>query len=502
VWNVIEWDISTLTAGEADYVNSEITAIRIDLVSAAGDVWEIDWVSVGSKAAPPLSAALSTEASTRATQTGELYAKYTVKVDVAGLISGYGLASTANNAAPTSSFGVRANAFFVAPPAVASATAPTTDLYDGYVWLDTSVVPNVTRYRSGAAWVLNAPVLPFVVQATPTTVNGVAVPAGVYANDLFVKNGTITNAKIANLAVDDAKIANLSVSKLTAGAVAVGQYIQSTGFAAGSNGWRINGDGTAEFANAVVRGTVYASAGSFTGSIYASSGAVGGVNISGGGLNAGGFTGYAWPASGQNGFHLGPSGLLLGNPYDGKHFHVTAAGNVFAPGLSIVDGAATFSGSLSAASGTFSGSLTADAINAVSTINIAGNAVTVPSLTEGMYGASFAPTAYWAQSMTSGYSTWPGGTFLTVIVAVTCTQTSGGDCEMMCVIVNSAGGEAQIFRSVQTMRSNDKLTVVFIGGVTIPHDDSWRVRIYMRNSWSNGTWVSDKTNILAIGAKR
>lgn len=38
----------------------------------------------------------------------------------------------------------------------------------------------------------------------------------------------------------------------------------------------------------------------------------------------------------------------------------------------------TFAGSLSAATGTFSGSLTADAINAVSTINLAGQAVTIP----------------------------------------------------------------------------------------------------------------------------
>jgi hypothetical protein len=513
VWNVIEWDMSTLTAGEADYVNSEITAIGIDLVSAAGDVWEIDWVSVGSKAATPLSAALSTEASTRATQTGELYAKYTVKVDVAGLISGYGLASTANNAAPTSSFGVRANSFFVAPPAVAQATAPTANLYDGFAWLDTSVTPNVTRYRSGSSWVLNAPVLPFVVQATPTTVNGVAVPAGVYANDLFVKNGTITNAKIANLAVDDAKIANLSVSKLDAGSLKVGSYISSSNYVSGSQGFAIWANGNAEFNNATVRGTVYASSGSFTGAVYASSGSfsgslysndgtIGGIRINNNGLNAGSYYGYAWPTDGGGGFHIGPNGLGFGNANLGRYFQIEANGNIYAPQLSIVNGNASFSGNLQAANGTFSGTLTASAINAVNTINIAGNAVTVPSLTEGMYGASFAPTANWAQSMTSGYSTWPGGTFLTVIVALTCTQTSGGDCEMMCVIVNSAGGEAQIFRSVQTMRSNDKLTVVFMGGVTIPHDDSWRVRIYMRNSWSNGTWVSDKTNILVIGAKR
>lgn len=224
---------------------------RIDLIDGSG------LGSVNARLASQ-AAAVQTEASTRATQTGELYAKYTVKVDVAGLVSGYGLASTANNAAPTSSFGVRANSFFVAPPAVAQATAPTANLYDGFVWLDTSVTPNVTRYRSGSSWVLNAPALPFVVQATPTTVNGVAVPAGVYANDLFVKNGTITNAKIANLAVDDAKIANLSVSKLTAGSLAVGQYVQSTNYVPNVSGWQWRADGSAELGSQYIRGKLTA----------------------------------------------------------------------------------------------------------------------------------------------------------------------------------------------------------------------------------------------------
>lgn len=283
-----------------------------------------------------------------------LATQYGMRVQVAAdgrrLIGGYGLMGT-NSAerGPSIDFGVLANRFYVGAP-------PT----DGAI--------SSTR--------------PFIVQTTPTTINGVDVPAGVYIEDGFIKNGTITNLKVANGAIDDLKVASVSASKLTAGSISVGQHIQSSGFVSGNSGWRINGDGTAEFANAIVRGTVYASAGSFTGSIYASSGAIGGVNISGGGLNAGGYTGYAWPAaSGQNGFHLGPGGLLLGNPHDGKYFHVTAAGNVFAPGLSIVDGAATFSGALSAATGTFSGSLTAQAVNAVSTVNIAGNAVTVPTTT-------------------------------------------------------------------------------------------------------------------------
>jgi hypothetical protein len=269
--------------------------------------------------------------------------------------------------------------------------------------------------------VLNAPVLPFVVQATPTTVNGVAVPAGVYANDLFVKNGTITNAKIANLAVDDAKIANLSVSKLDAGSLKVGSYISSANYVAGSQGFGIWATGAAEFNNVTVRGTVYASSGSFTGAVYASSGSftgavyassgsfsgslysndgtIGGVRINGNGLNTGSYYGYAWPTDGGGGFHLGPNGLLTGNANLGKYLQLTSDGNIYAPQLTVVNGNASFSGNLQAANGTFSGTLTAAAINAVNTINIAGNAVTTMLWSIGgsyaAVGFTVPPGQYW-----------------------------------------------------------------------------------------------------------
>lgn len=295
---------------------------------------EVDSVFVTDGEIAYTNATIQTEATTRATETGELYAQYTVKTDVAGLVSGYGLASTANNAAPTSSFGVRASNFYVAPPSVSSATAPTTNLYPGYVWLDTSVTPNVTRYYTGTAWSTTPQNLPFIVQTAPTTINGVAVPAGVYMRDAYIQNGTITNAKIANLAVDDAKIANLNVSKLVAGSIAVGQHIQSTGYIAGSAGWRINGNGTAEFSGVVVRGTVYATAG-----------LIGGITIASDAVRAG-QTAY----NTGSGFHLGSDGRLsLGN---------SAGNNLTWDGTNLnVVGGGTFSGDISAASGTFTGNV-------------------------------------------------------------------------------------------------------------------------------------------------
>ena len=124
------------------------------------------------------SAAVSTESQARITADNKLFAQYTVKVDVNGYVSGYGLASTLVGDAPTSAFAVRTDRFYVASPAG----------------------PGV------------APTMPFYVQTAPTMVNGVSVPVGVYMTDAYIANGTITNAKIANLAVDGAKIARASIN--------------------------------------------------------------------------------------------------------------------------------------------------------------------------------------------------------------------------------------------------------------------------------------------------
>lgn len=83
--------------------------------------------------------------------------------------------------------------------------------------------------------------------------------ANLAVGNAAIANLAVTNAKIANLAVDDAKISDLAVTKLTAGSVSVGQYIQSTGYSAGTTGWYIGGNGVAEFGAASIRGQLTAS---------------------------------------------------------------------------------------------------------------------------------------------------------------------------------------------------------------------------------------------------
>lgn len=283
---------------------------------------------------------------------------------------------------------------------------------EGTVWVDTSVTPNVTKYYVNGAWVTTSPDLPFVIAASPDIVDGIPVPAGVYMDAAYIKNGTITNAKIGFAAIDDAKVANLSASKLTAGTIDVGQYIQSSGYVAGSAGWRINGNGNAEFSGVVVRGTIYATTGqiggntidstsihsgttgygtgagfylgsdgrfslsnkltwdgsvlnivgggTFSGALSAATGTFAG-NVHGGQFTTGAFTGYAWPAANNYGTYLGPSGLLIGNANNGKYLQVTQDGNIYTPGFNVVNG-----------------TMTVNQANVINTLNIAGNAVTVP----------------------------------------------------------------------------------------------------------------------------
>ena len=97
----------------------------------------------------------------------------------------------------------------------------------------------------------------------------------------------------------------------------------------------------------------------------------GNISVTSGSLLGGTFTGYAWPASGGTGFYLGPSGLLLGNLNDGRYFQADAGGNVYAPGLSIVNGVTTLSQLIINANGTISGGgggqVTAPGIDAIQT---------------------------------------------------------------------------------------------------------------------------------------
>lgn len=304
------------------------------------------WVAVTDKAATDAAAAaaqaqatannavaaIQTEQSVRANETGHLGAQYTVRMQLGQggqqVIGGFGLSGTSSQTAGARiDFGVLANSFWVAAP-------------------NGSGVANVK---------------PFSVQTTAQTVNGVVVPAGVYMDAAYIRNVTVLWARFGTLVADSIQATAISASQLTAGNGVIGGSLKSSNYVAGSSGWTLRPDGVAEFSGVIVRGTV-----------YATSGTVGGWSIGSNYLRSSNYV------AGVRGVHFGSDGSVEIRSTDGSRtFNLQATGTqpvLSVPGLSILgNGSASFSGVLSGASGSFSGTLTAD--NIVNTSHLVNGAV-------------------------------------------------------------------------------------------------------------------------------
>ena len=110
-------------------------------------------------------------------ENGGLSSQYSVKLDNNGHVAGFGLSNTDNDGTPTSAFIVRADKFAI-------------------------VNPSATGQQSNSPGTTADRIVPFSVQTAATTVNGETVPAGVYMDTAFIKNGSIESAKIGSLTVD------------------------------------------------------------------------------------------------------------------------------------------------------------------------------------------------------------------------------------------------------------------------------------------------------------
>lgn len=279
------------------------------------------WVAVTDKAATDAAAAaaqaqatannavaaIQTEQSVRANETGHLGAQYTVRMQLGQggqqVVGGFGLSGTSSQTAGARiDFGVLANSFWVAAP-------------------NGSGVANVR---------------PFSVQTTAQTVNGVVVPAGVYMDAAYINNVTALWAKFGTLVADSIQATAISASQLTAGNGVIGGSLKSSNYVAGSSGWTLRPDGVAEFSGVIVRGTV-----------YATSGQVGGWVVASDRIYSAGF-------SSANGLQLRSDGHIYArNAATNVTFNTaaTGAGEVLRIGTALVvnaQGDAIFGGTLSA----------------------------------------------------------------------------------------------------------------------------------------------------------
>nr|WP_279085943.1 DUF1983 domain-containing protein [Comamonas thiooxydans] len=207
--------------------------------------------------------------------------------------------------------------------------------------------------------------VPFYVQTSDMTINGVPVPAGVYMDSARIGNVEALFGRFGSLFADKVQATAISASQLTAGNGVIGGTLKSSNYVAGSSGWTLRPDGMAEFSGVIVRGTVYASSGQVGGvtiasnelhssnwnNVYGPGGTGWAIRANGqayfndlnirGQINGGAYTGYQWPSGTGTGFHLGPSGLLLGNPSTGKYVEINALGDMYTPGFNVVGGVMT-----------------------------------------------------------------------------------------------------------------------------------------------------------------
>lgn len=318
----------------------------------------------------------STSIQTLTSTTNGLSGQYTVKIDSNGYVSGFGLASTPINGTPSSSFIVRADSFAIASPSG----------------------PGIS------------PSIPFIVRTTPTTINGESVPAGVYIDSAWIANGTISSAQITSL----------TATKITAGTITaaidlrspivrsgsvlpgnpgfyLGDYGGVNQFYIGNGSVGINGralqfDGT----NAIVRGGIYAYFGTI-GSILIDANGISSSNYvsgsSGFSLNQSGAAefsnvtvrGAVYSTFGQiGGINISGNGLSTSNFGAGTGWSITGSGN------------ATFN-NIYARGDIEASTLKANTVM-VNTLNIQGNAVTIP-----------------LTSFSSSYISHPGSGYLKVM---------------------------------------------------------------------------------------
>lgn len=204
--------------------------------------------------------AIQQQATINTEQGALINAAWTVRIDSGNAVSGFGL--MVDGATGRSDFIIRSDRFAIAAP----------QAYDqnGKPIVNTAAFPfivDVTNPASPKVLIKNAYIDQAFIQ---TLVTGSLVADRITGQTLtgtHIRGGDMAIG--SNFSVDSAGSATM-LNAFIKGTV------QSVNYGAGTSGWQIHNNGNAEFNNAVLRGTVYATGGWFQGTVYAEK-MVGGV---------------------------------------------------------------------------------------------------------------------------------------------------------------------------------------------------------------------------------
>lgn len=247
----------------------------------------------------------------------------------------------------------------------------------------------------------------------------------------YIEAGAITNAYIGNF---------ISSTNFDGSIDANGNIINF-----GLNGWAIGKGGSAVLNSAKIRGEI----------------------------NGGAYTGFAWPSGSGTGFHLGPFGLLLGNFNTGRYVQIDATGNFFAPGITISNGSATFSGLLTTAR-----------------INVGSSANAVDFIDPSQPSVPLV-------SVANGFLAFSGDTGVSTLVPATCFDSKSGasfDCSYFTFAGAPVTSIQLLFTTNSTstdlnrrIRSGAVRFLVIASGTVDQYLSIWYR--YTNSSGTSGTWL-------------
>jgi hypothetical protein len=475
-WFIAEWDMSQLNNGGTDWINSDIYGISLYLYQSAGNTWYIDWIAFGTKSVNIYQALYNQEVITRTeadnslalevvtiqsslndmnvsvqqkmttrAENGNLIGAYSLVIDNNGILSGFGLESEVNTqtGASQSIFGVNADKFFIANPTATNTRVKPFIVADGIVYIDTA----------------------------------------------RIQDGSIANAKIGNLSADKITSGFISVDRITANSITAAKI--------NSNGLSIySADGQTLLFNAGSATPIsYSQVGGTKPPTDAISASARTVLSGGGGFAAGSLD---WNSSGirtsGSGIGFTQNGIAAYNANGNVTFslNATTGAAYFAGTLDAASG--TFGGSLSAATGTFSGSLTADAINAVNTINIANQAVTIPSSSYTTSASTFTQGTVWHDVQTLTYTSSGAPTLVTY--SFTYNGTGTGSNSLMNVRI--IRGTTEIYFAAVSLGENLPLSASVLDINTTTGSRTYKVQLSVQTSFGSMTVTNRSLTTLEV----
>lgn len=227
-----EWVIAEFDMTNAPGWDDTVDDLRFDFGNNGTSKFHIEWIKIGANT-KTLNAALQTQQ----TSVDGVEANYTVKIDNNGSIAGFGLASTTSDAGNvTSEFIVAADKFALMPStnsAIADwGTGSNYSVGDqvkqgGNFWIcHTAHTPYSTRKPNGENGHLywnQTDKTPFSVLTSPQNVTvgteTVTIDPGVYIDAAYIKDASITAAKVGQLDANAITTGEFSADRIDGGTI-------------------------------------------------------------------------------------------------------------------------------------------------------------------------------------------------------------------------------------------------------------------------------------------